>query len=360
MKKYHKNCQLIRHGLSFFEDRISSCCYSPIDQIDGQNPPSLFSNYNGEIITKEQLFSRIDEFSSIFVNGETPFQCKGCFKIEEKDWELGEERKFIDFITLSHYTICNAACVYCSNNQVPEERVTGNYDVFPILKSFKDSGVLKDGFELHLGGGEFSIYRECDAILEEFGLSGFAKCCIATSGIKYVDNFLNVLALGKSIMVVSLDSGCRETYKRIKRVDAFDKVVENLKKYCSNPVARDNITLKYILIPTINDNLTEFKKFLDIAKMLEIKYIAIDIEARYLRTMNNEIEYYYYELANKMREVTKSYGCFWDIYFHSFLQQTEEVIKQYKNKPFYGLFSFIKSRLNSKKIAKLYTVEKYI
>ena len=157
MKKFHKNCQLIRHGLSFFEDRISSCCYSPMDQIEGQNPPSLFPNYRGEIISKEQLFSRIDEFSSVFVNGKTPFQCEGCFKIEEKEWELGENRKYIDFVTISHYTICNASCIYCSNNQVPEERTKGNYKVLPLLKSLKDSGVLKSGFELHLGGGEISV-----------------------------------------------------------------------------------------------------------------------------------------------------------------------------------------------------------
>ena len=161
-------------------------------------------------------------------------------------------------------------------------------------------------------------------------------------------------------MVVSLDSGCRKTYKKIKRVDAFDKVIENLKKYCSNPVARDNITLKYILIPTVNDNIKEFKKFLDIAKMLEIKYIAIDIEARYLRTMNNEIEYYYYDLAKKMRDIARNYGCFSDIYFHSFLQQTEEVIKQYQNKPLYRMISFIKSKIDKRKISKLYSGFKYI
>ena len=79
------------------------------------------------------------------------------FKIEEKEWELGEERKYIDLITLSHYTVCNASCIYCSNNQVPEERTKWNYKVLSLLKSLKVSGVLKPGFELHLGGGEISV-----------------------------------------------------------------------------------------------------------------------------------------------------------------------------------------------------------
>lgn len=359
MSKMYKSCNLIQHGLCFFEKKLVSCCISPVDQINGQIPPFLYDNYKGEILTREDLFFRIKKYSDIFENGGTPEQCKNCFKIEEKEWESGECNKYIDYVTVTHFSKCNADCVYCSNNLTPEERSNNTYEVLPVLKRLKEEGILKEGFELHIGGGEFSIYKECDDIIREFALTKYAKVYIPTNVIKFSKSIFEALNNKSTVIIVSLDSGCKETFAKIKRVNAFEEVVENLKKYSSTEIARNQIVLKYIIIPTINDNINEFKKFLEVAKKCQIESLSIDIDSRYSRMVNHHIDYYYYELAKKMKQIAVDSGRFAYVELYSFLQQDEYLLLQGKNKFFKRIFNRIKTKLNERKLKKLYTLHKY-
>lgn len=358
MKKKYRSCNLIQHGLCFFDDALVSCCYSPVDQINGQRPPALYDGYKGEILSKEELFSRIDKYANIFKCGGTPAQCTNCYKIEEKEWEE-YDNQYIDFVTVTHYSNCNADCVYCSNNLRQEDRSNDKYKVFPFLKKLKDEGVLRKGFELHIGGGEFSIYEECDALIEEFALTNYAKVCIATNAIKYKENIAKALNKGNNKVVISLDSGCRETFKKVKRIDAFETVVENIKKYADADTEHLNLTLKYIIIPTVNDNFNEFKKFIELTHKLGVKFVSIDIEARYSRSVNHHIDYYYYELFKKMKDYAEKSKYFYGVFVHSFMEQDREFMKEYENKPIKKLVSRIKTKLNTKNIQKLYTSHKY-
>ena len=301
MDKKYKSCNLIKHGLCFFDSQVVSCCYSPVDQIKGQQPPVLYNNYKGELLKKDDLFSQIKKYSDVFENGGTPYQCKGCCKIEEKNWDE-EDSQYINSITVTHYSICNADCIYCSNNLSPEERTNEVYEILPVLRNLKEQNILKKGFELHIGGDEFSIYKECDDILKEFALTDFARTFIPTNAIKYSQSIFEALNNGNTFIIVSLDSGSKKTFKKLKRIDAFEKVIKNLEQYASTDISRQQITLKYIVVPTINDNLREFKKFLKVAEKLKVKSIAIDIDSRYSRTQNHYIDYYYCELIYRMKK----------------------------------------------------------
>ena len=72
--------------------------------------------------------------------------------------------------------------------------------------------------------------------------------------------------------MTSLDSGTRETYKKIKQVDCLDKVVENLKKY---PLEKANLRLKYIFLEGVNDNEEDVNGFYNIVKEVNCKAIMI-------------------------------------------------------------------------------------
>ena len=77
---------------------------------------------------------------------------------------------------------------------------------------------------------------------------------ILTSGIKYCKSIEDAFVNDKLKMVVSIDSGTKETYLKIKGVDCFDKVIENLRKYVlASDFAKENITLKYIIVDKEND-----------------------------------------------------------------------------------------------------------
>ncbi len=350
----YKSCNLIQHGLCFFDATLVACCYSPVDQIDGQKPPLLAEPYNGEIIPKEELFERLYKYADVFKDGGCPKECVNCYKIEEKDWT---DEKYIDQITVSHYNMCNVDCIYCSNNLQPEERKPKTYDIYPVLKHYIDEGVIKKGCELHIGGGEFSIYKEANELLDLFALSGFGRVFVATNGLKYLEKLSEALNKGNTFTVISLDSGTRKTYKKVKRVDGFDKVVENLSKYASTENSRQQMRLKYIIIPGVNDNMKEFKSFLKVAKKLKIPHIIIDIEGRYSRLVNYKVDNYFIDLALQMEKTAAKQGFITELY-QFFTQNTNK--KDIKKNNF--IVNFIKSlkyKYFSPEIKELYLYHNY-
>ena len=358
MNEKYESCNLIQHGLCFFEQQVVSCCYSPVDQINGQHPPVLYADYKGELLKKEDLFSKISKYTNIFKKGGTPHQCVGCCKLEKRNWEEDDDQ-YINSITITHYSICNADCIYCSNNLTPEERTNEVYEILPVLQNLKEQNIIRKGVELHIGGGEFSIYKEHDSILKEFALTNFARVFIPTNAIKYSHSIFEALNNRNTFIIVSIDSGCRSTFKKIKRIDAFEKVVNNLKKYASTEISRQQITLKYIVLPTINDNLKEFKKFVNLAKKLKIKYISIDIDSRYSRSENHHIDYYYYELINEMKTFAEKTKAFDSVVLYSFIEQDNKFIKEQSNNIIKRISNAIKVKLNKKNYKKLYSSHKY-
>ena len=350
----YKSCHIIKHGLCFFNDTLTSCCYSPVDRVNGQMPPLLYFNYKGQILSKEELFARMNKYISIFEKGECPQECKGCYHIEEKDWD---NEQYIDYITITHFSKCNADCIYCSNSSSIEERTNDMYYIFPVLKSFIEQGIIKEGCELHIGGGEFTIYKECDEILKILSIEKKARTFVPTNAIKYSHNLFRAMNEANTYIIVSLDCGNKKLYKKIKRVDAFDKVIENLKKYALTEKSQEAIRLKYIIIPTINDTLPEFKKFLKIAKSLHIRNIVIDIDARYSRMTEHNIAPYIINLAEKMNKIAIKQD--FKTEFYSFLLQNTNKKTQKRTNILQEILSRIELKYFNKKLKELYTSYHY-
>jgi hypothetical protein len=70
---------------------------------------------------------------------------------------------------------------------------------------------------------------------------------------------------------VSLDAGTRETFAKIKGLDLFDKVCDNLVRYSSKGPVR----LKYIILPGLNDNEADIDGF--VALCVRLKATAVDV-----------------------------------------------------------------------------------
>ena len=343
-------CRIALHGLCFYEDKIVLCCYSPNEQINGGSAPLLFDNYKGEIIPKDLLFARMKSYSERIKNGDIPHECNRCFQIKYADWD---ESEYIDFIILTHYSRCNLNCIYCSNNLDCTERTNDNYSVLPFLKYLKSEGILKEDFELHIGGGEYTIYRECEQILDEFGTDGNVKIYVPTNAVKYSPKLYESIKSGNTYIIVSLDCGTKDTFYKIKRADVFDRVIGNLKKYASaNP---DKIAMKYIIIPGFNDSLNEFKKFLGVCSEIKVKNIRIDFECRYLRKVNYNINPYYFYLAEKMKNTAEKQGFLTEYYSFA-----EQVLKDgIPEKNIKKLIEYIKIKYFHVLEKELYTSQKY-
>ena len=69
-----------------------------------------------------------------------------------------------------------------------------------------------------------------------------------------------------SFLNVSLDSGTAKTWYKVKGVNNFDHVIENLKKYSQSAHHPEQVSLKYIILPGINDSEEDFRAFVDFKK----------------------------------------------------------------------------------------------
>ena len=75
-------------------------------------------------------------------------------------------------------------------------------------------------------------------------------------------------------------AGTKKVYEQVKRVKGYDAVWKNLKKYIDaskkNPKAE--VTIKYIIIPSVNDSLKEAKEFVKRCNKIGCKKIEINVE----------------------------------------------------------------------------------
>ena len=133
----------------------------------------------------------------------------------------------------------------------------------PILTALKEKNLLRHT-TFDIVGGECTEYE--NGKLEDivkFAMDGDYWLHFFSSGIFYSEVIADAMKKSRANIVVSVDSGTKETYEKIKRVKTFDKVWENMAKYSRAGVQDDfcnkgYVILKYIIIPKVNDSLEEF------------------------------------------------------------------------------------------------------
>lgn len=102
-----------------------------------------------------------------------------------------------------------------------------------------------------------------------------------TNAIRFSPAIGEVLRAGRGAINISLDSGTPETYRRVKGVDAFDKVVSSLRQYCDAASDTGQIHLKYIIFEA-NNAIAEIESFLSLCSSLHIKNIQLSFDFREL------------------------------------------------------------------------------
>lgn len=267
-------CNYLEHGLSFELNRLDDCC---IFHHDNLGAPTIIENYNGEPIDWDQLF-KIKKEKTEAQKKIGLKECKGCCFLYEK--EESDER-YISEIAFSAIKLCNAKCVYCGDiNRIHKKY----YDVYPIMVDLVEKGYFKvtDTGLVIFQGGEPTIMNHFDDLIDLFNKQN-ANIKVNTSAIRYSKILSDGIENGKIQTCISLDSGCRETYKKIKCVDRFDIVVDTIEKYAKaeKKSSKSKLMIKYLIIPGYNDTIEEMDLFFDKMKELDIKNIVIDVEANY-------------------------------------------------------------------------------
>ena len=280
------SCKYLQGGLNFQNKFISTCNFITKGLVFYD-----LTKINGKANIS---FNKIEEMRKENIEKKAiPKNCEGCFALEKKVWNVNGK---INKIELDHWRNCNCGCIYCSNRGHDQVKFLTSkveksqfYDVLPILKKMKKKNLFDDDIVISTTGGEPASLEEYPQILELFLDRKFKEISILSSGIKYLPIIEKALSQPNCYLTVSLDCGTKETYKRIKMTDAFDKCVNNLKNYAKHSYAKNSVILKYIVLPNINDNKEEIDKFFDVVKEIGSDSVSFSLEFCHgLRTKQGE------------------------------------------------------------------------
>ncbi len=180
--------------------------------------------------------------------------CAGCFLLKEKHWQAKDH---LLAIGISGFLHCNLACTYCSTYQNdPTDRGS---PTLSTLKAWYEIGFIRAGCRFEMGGGKSTLHREFDAIAQ-FAFDRDMSLAVYTNGVGVSRVLLDGLRKGLTSIMISVDAGTRDTYRRIKKKDVLDRVWESIKTYASiNP---KEVFVKYIMMSS-NSSKSELDAFLD-------------------------------------------------------------------------------------------------
>ena len=280
--------------MDFEHTRLETCCFTCHS---GGGKITLKNDYAGESIDWESLFELKRKYREDHRCGNLTPNCKGCVFLEEKEWDEGD---YINFLQFNYWIACNSKCNYCYEvqNRKMFEKIKP-YNSVPVVKDMIERKILRPGGEVSFGGGEPTIAPEFDELINLLAENGFRNMRIHSSGIKYSPAIANAISQGCLNVVISIDSGCEKTYKKIKNVNAYKKVLDNMAKYAkANTQGFGLMTSKYIIIPNVNDNRKEIDMWIQSVIDVGGKWLALDIEDVWYKINRATISSYYLDLVN--------------------------------------------------------------
>lgn len=192
--------------------------------------------------------------------------CTNCPLLREGYWFTHDF--FTDF-TAGGQGVCQFKCTYCGGRANPS---LPDYEkLFEVLRKKK---LIDDNLKIHMAAGEIAVHPNSDEILAAMQ---HYPCEILTNAGKFSEMILEILKDRRSNICVSMDAGTRETFSRIKGVDQYERVCDNLRRYAAGG---GRITLKYILLPGVNDNLDDAQGFLKLCKELGVQELILSIDSK--------------------------------------------------------------------------------
>ena len=273
----YKSCYWIESGINFDIDAYKVCC---LYSAKGGGNTIIRDNYKGEPVDWDKVFAFKQMMKDMHKKGEVYHKCEGCIFLQEQDWD--DDHTKISMINLDYWTKCNSKCSYC-HTMLDKDRYNKfkNYNFLPILKDMIKRDILRPNGHVSFGGGEVTLLHEFDKLLHIFMDFGFPLTRIHSSCIKYSKAVERGLKDGCVDLIVSVDSGSKEMHRKIKQVDSYDKVWNNLKRYASHQKDANAVKSKFILIPGENDLKQEIDLWLEKSKASGINCVLHEIESKW-------------------------------------------------------------------------------
>lgn len=279
MKKSYY-CEKLEKTLHFLPEEIKFCCSC------AEGLGIKIKDFSK--VDKKEIIKVRNKYIKQLKNGVIPSQCFGCLELKEQKIQKEslfqkilkkKENKVVSHVIVDHYKQCDCSCIYCSQ-KILHPDVIQKYELLPIIEQLYDQKLLsKQDLVVEFQGGNISMLSEFDNLIKTFNSNECHEFRLLMNGIKYLPVLETISFNNSSFVSISLDSGTRETFCKIKNVDAFEQTIENIKKLEKRTDLR--FSFKYILIKDVNDNKEEIEKFINVVKSFErLNNVIFDIDYR--------------------------------------------------------------------------------
>jgi cyclic pyranopterin phosphate synthase len=136
---------------------------------------------------------------------------------------------------------CNLDCIWCNGRDVKDRKVyMDGKHLVDLVQFFVKCGAKAVCFA---GGGEPTMHENLDQAFIMCKKLSF-PCAIITNGL-FKENQFEPIADAARWVGVSVDAATKETYKELKKVDAFNKVISNISKLVN--LGCREVTYKFLL-----------------------------------------------------------------------------------------------------------------
>lgn len=281
IEKFHVNFNGLNSKRNDNECRGSMefCCLSLT--------PGILLESSGEASVKKIIQKRneiISEGRKVSKNKKcTNLTCEKC-PFYHTIKEIGDG--LIHFINLNMYPApCQSKCVYCGVHKGeygkwnPEIHKECYDNMFNAIEWASRNNLIAHDALWQAASGEITIHPYKEKIYE---LMENKKAKFLTNCFIFDEMLAKILSNNSNASInLSIDSGTAETWRKVKGVDNFNDVLKNIMDYSKKCIHPEQITLKYILLPGINDNIEDYKAVICLMKKLKIKKIILSRDNRF-------------------------------------------------------------------------------
>ena len=269
---------------------LKSCCsdYGKNNVEIVEIADSLESSFNRFLELREESFKNLLAGDSC--------KCTGCMQLRNNaNYFLPKHFSYAIFNELGK---CNIKCSYCNYLARIGRNVSDDIDFMQFFDLVKMYGFDKENGIVELCNGEITVHPQKQQIYDY--LDDYTVMFI-TNGLIFDEEIHKKMTTERGIINVSIDSGSASTFKRVKGVDGYERVVGNLEKYNQN--RKGIMNLKYILLPGINDEITDLDNFIDLCSDLTVSsaHISCNLNLQYKDYNNEKTKFSINYLIDKLR-----------------------------------------------------------
>jgi len=300
-----KGCKLIGTQLQFFDSKFGTCCMPRTVTIPySENFEENFEQY--------KFFC--DELLSKLRSGEKTI-CDGCSRLREDIWPVEPRLEVIGFDTAFEEDKCNFNCIYCGKKKLMAAKVFK----LSLADAFRKFEQISEGVHRNivLASGEISISPYRDEVFDIIERNSW-NIYVLTNASVFSQKLADLIRAGYAKIQVSMDAGTPATFAKIKGIDCWEKVVLNLQKYAENANSREQIDLKYILLPGINDNFVDIDGFIELAGQLGANVVISSDSANICAQLSEKT----YECALRLGKICRKREIRFSIAAEFFYPQT--------------------------------------